>query len=60
MSRKNNRRGSASEQRRRREEVAFLIDEMTNKELAEYAGVSLSTIEKDIQYIEAHRSEFYY
>lgn len=60
MSQENYRRGSVSEQKRRREEVAFLIDEMTEKELAEYAGVSLTTIKEDIRYIEAHIGEFFY
>ena len=60
MSQKNHQAGSKYEHKRRLEEIAYLIDEMSKKELAEYADVSVRTIERDIKYIEAHREEFFF
>lgn len=56
MSQKNYRSGSKESQKRRREEVAYLyLDGWNLKEISEYSGYSVRTIQRDIEYIKTHK-----
>ncbi len=60
MSQKNYRSGSKESQKRRREEVAYLyLDGWNLKEISEYSGYSVRTIQRDIEYIKTHKEEFF-
>ncbi len=51
--------GNAYERKKRLQTLAWLyFDEWTVEELAEETGYSIKNIQRDIQYIEAHREEF--
>lgn len=51
--------GSVYERKKRLQSIAWLyFDGWTKEELAVETGRSIKTIERDIQYIEAHQEEF--
>ncbi len=47
------------DQERRREAIAYMMDEMSIKEIAEVADVSTKTVRSDIKYIEEHWNDFF-
>lgn len=59
MTQKYHRAGSVEGRKRRIEQVAYLyLEGYSKEEISEYADVSVTTIKRDIEYIESHIKEF--
>ena len=59
MTQEYHRSGNPYSRKRRIQEVAYLYFEgWSEEEIAEESGYSVRTIQRDIEYVEAHKEEF--